>query len=247
MSLGSNSPGNRMKDMPSSTFLSRLARDRKGNALTIVTASIIPLVGAIGGGVDLTRAYMAEARLAQACDAAALAGRKVMTDKDVVNNAIKGGSNADGEIQKFLDYNFPNGKFATGNITRTTAINNDGELTITLATTMPTQLLRIAGVQSMSIDAECSARRSGVNVDVVLVLDVTGSMARSLAGNNDGSNEMLKELQAATLSFLDTLDSLRTQLSSSGMRVRVGVVPYSQTVNVGLDLPDEYINASAAK
>lgn len=234
MSLGSNTPGNRMKAMQSSTFLSRLRRDQKGNALAIVAASVIPLVGAIGGGVDLTRAYMAEARLSQACDAAALAGRKVMTKDDTDSGGtILDNSAADQEIQKFLDYNFPEGKFDTGEITRTAQVDDDGELTITLATTISTQLLRIAGIQSMNINAECSARRSGVNVDVVLVVDVTGSMRWDIDRNSGSGNERMIALQEASKGFLDILNDLQDQLSSSGLRVRVGIVPYSQGVNVG--------------
>ena len=234
MSLGSNTPGNRMKAMQSSTFLSRLRRDQKGNALAMVAASIIPLVGAIGGGVDLTRAYMAEARLAQACDAAALAGRKVMMKDDVDSGGtVRIDSTAGQEIQRFLNYNFPEGKFSTGEIDKTAQVDSEGELTITLATTMPTQLLKIAGIRSIDINAECSAKRSGVNVDVVLVLDVTGSMGWSIGGSSDGSNERILALQTASKSFLDILNDLQDQLESSGLRVRVGIVPYSQGVNVG--------------
>ncbi|MBB4631378.1 TadE/TadG family type IV pilus assembly protein [Sphingosinicella soli] len=234
MSLGSNTPGNRMNAMQSSTFLSRIARNQKGNALAIVAASIIPLVGAIGGGVDLTRAYMAEARLAQACDAAALAGRKVMMKDDTDGGgSVISGSTADLEIQKFLDYNFPEGKFDTGEITRTAQIDDEGELTITLATAMPTQLLKITGIQSMNLNAECSARRSGVNVDVVLVVDVTGSMRWDVDKNSGSDDERMIALRDASKEFLDILKDLQDQLSSSGLRVRVGIVPYSQGVNVG--------------
>lgn len=234
MSLGSNTPGNRMKTMQSSTFLSRLRRDQKGNALAMVAASVIPLVGAIGGGVDLTRAYMAEARLGQACDAAALAGRKVMTDADTDGSGtVIANSTTDREIRKFLDYNFPAGKFDTGTITRTAAVDEEGELTITLATTMPTELLRITGIQTIDINADCSARRSGVNVDVVLVVDVTGSMAWSIGGSSDGSNERIIALRTAAKGFVDILNDLQDQLTTSGLRVRIGVVPYSQGVNVG--------------
>lgn len=234
MSLGSNTPGNRTKTMQSSTFLSRLRRDQKGNALAIVAASIIPLVGAIGGGVDLTRAYMAEARLAQACDAAALAGRKVMTKDDTTENGtVIADSTAGQEIQRFLDYNFPEGKFSTGEITRTAEVDDQGELTITLATAMPTQLLRIAGIQSMELNAECSARRSGVNVDVALVVDVTGSMAWDIDKSSGDDNERMIALQDASKTFFGILNELQGQLASSGLRVRVGVVPYSHTVNVG--------------
>ncbi|RKS86435.1 pilus assembly protein TadG-related protein [Sphingosinicella microcystinivorans] len=240
MSLGSNTPGHRMKAMQSSTFLSRLRRDQKGNALAIVAASVIPLVGAIGGGVDLTRAYMAEARLAQACDAAALAGRKVMTKDDVDSGGtVLSNTTADQEIQKFLDYNFPEGKFDTGEITRTAQVDEQGELTVTLATTISTQLLRIAGIQSMDINAECSARRAGVNVDVVLVVDVTGSMRWDVNSNSGSDNERMIALQSASKKFLDILKDLQDQLSSSGLRVRVGIVPYSQGVNVGKLLHNE--------
>lgn len=236
-------------DLKTTSFLSRLRRDQRGNALAIVAASVIPLVGAVGGGVDLTRAYMAEARLAQACDAAALAGRKVMRESDVgAGGEIVDGSATDREIDRFIDYNFPEGTFNSGPITRAAALNDEGELTIRLASTLPTQLLPIVGIDTLNIDAACSARRSGVNVDVVLVVDVTGSMNTTL-----GSTTRLGALKTATLSFLEVLDDLRTQLEPSGTRVRTAIVPYATTVNVGLDLiadepnPGDYVERTAAK
>ena len=39
---------------------------------------LVPLAAMIGSGVDMSRAYMAKTRLQSACDAAALAGRRVM-------------------------------------------------------------------------------------------------------------------------------------------------------------------------
>ena len=53
-------------------FMSRLARSQKGNVVAIVAAAIIPLAALIGGGLDMGRAYMARARMQQACDAAAI-------------------------------------------------------------------------------------------------------------------------------------------------------------------------------
>ena len=55
------------------TFLGRLRRNQAGNTLAMVAAAVIPLAGLIGGGVDMSRAYMVRARMQQACDAAALA------------------------------------------------------------------------------------------------------------------------------------------------------------------------------
>ena len=50
-----------------------LLRDRRGNALILTAAAIIPVIGIIGSSVDIGRAYMAKTRLQQACDAGVLA------------------------------------------------------------------------------------------------------------------------------------------------------------------------------
>ena len=60
--------------------LGRLLADQAGNVVAIMAAALIPLVGIVGGGVDMSRAYMTKARLQAACDAGALAGRRAMTN-----------------------------------------------------------------------------------------------------------------------------------------------------------------------
>lgn len=224
-------------------ILRRLAKDEGGNALLIVTAGIFPVLGAVGGGVDLTRAYMAEARLAQTCDAAALAGRKVMrvetsvsTDPATGLSTTTYGVDSAGstEIQKFVEYNFPDGTFGATPVGWTPTVAADGELTLDLATSVPTSLLKIVGIDTIAIDTECSARRSGNNVDVIMVLDVTGSMGSTL-----GASTRIAALRDATTNFVGVLDELRDQLDPVGLRVRVGIVPYSQAVNIGKHLWNE--------
>src|SRR3546814_4518348 len=63
---------------PTKGFLTRLLHNEAGNTLAIVAAAIFPLAGMIGGGLDMSRLYLAKTRLQQACDAGALAGRKAM-------------------------------------------------------------------------------------------------------------------------------------------------------------------------
>src|ERR1044072_4624513 len=82
------------------SFLARLARDARGNTLAIVGAALVPLAGMIGSGVDMSRAYMAKSRLQSACDAAALAGRRVMQN-DTLNTAVTS------EATRFFNFNFP--------------------------------------------------------------------------------------------------------------------------------------------
>ena len=80
-------------------FLTRLARDARGNTLAIVGAALVPLAGMIGSGVDMSRAYMAKTRLQSACDAAALAGRRVMQN-DTLNATVTN------EATRFFNFNF---------------------------------------------------------------------------------------------------------------------------------------------
>ena len=56
-------------------FFRKLIADQKGNTLAIFAAALIPLTIVIGSGLDLSIAYMAKAKLQNACDAAVLAGR----------------------------------------------------------------------------------------------------------------------------------------------------------------------------
>ena len=79
--LNGNGGGDAASPARRKGFLTRLARDVRGNTLAIVGAALVPLAGMIGSGVDMSRAYMAKTRLQSACDAAALAGRRVMTER----------------------------------------------------------------------------------------------------------------------------------------------------------------------
>ena len=78
-------------------FIRDLMHDQRGNAMIIAAAAIIPIMATIGGGLDISRAYLVRARLNQACDAGALAGRRVMTDEDIAT--------ATPEALKYFNFN----------------------------------------------------------------------------------------------------------------------------------------------
>jgi len=84
-------------------FMARLAHNEAGNVLAIVAAAIFPLAGLIGGGIDVSRLYLAKTRLQQACDAGALAGRRSMSGITWTT-----GANSNEETAKnFFNLNFP--------------------------------------------------------------------------------------------------------------------------------------------
>lgn len=55
-----------------------LLADKGGNVLVMTAASIVPILALVGGGIDVSRIYLAESRLQSACDAGALAARRAM-------------------------------------------------------------------------------------------------------------------------------------------------------------------------
>lgn len=202
-------------------FMTRLGRDRRGNTLAIVGAALIPLTAMIGSGVDMSRTYMAKTRLQNACDAAALAGRRVMQgdtlDADVV-----------AEAQRFFNFNFPQGTYQTTAFTPAVTRPTSGTVRVAASTRIPTTVMAMFGFETLPLNVTCDASLNFVNTDVMLVLDVTGSMDDSVSGTRK-----IVALREAVMALYDELAPIQAQLESNGMRLRYGMVPYSSTVNVG--------------
>ncbi len=220
-------------------FLIRLLHDRRGNTLAIVAAALIPLMLLIGSGVDLARTYMAQARLQLACDAAALAGRRLMG-----SGALDSGDIA--EANKFFNFNFNTGTagvdgtgaFGTKGFTPVVSTDPSDATTVRVSanTTIPTTIMQIAGYKTLPISATCSSRQDFVNTDIVLVLDTTGSMADKAVYTD--TDTKIVALRKAVLALFDTLKPVQDQLDSVGLRLRYSIVPYSSSVNVGKILRD---------
>lgn len=211
-------------------FLARLFGDRRGNTLVIVGAAMIPLAAMIGSGVDMSRAYMAKTRLQSACDAAALAGRRVMQN-DTMSTAVQT------EANRFFHFNFPkttsagvtSGPYQTAEIVNPTVTRpGPGIVRVTASTTIPTSVMRMFGFTTLPLSVTCDAALNFVNTDIMLVLDTTGSMDQDLNGT-----KKIVALRDAVMALYDTLAPIQTQLQANGLRLRYGVVPYSSTVNVG--------------
>ena len=216
--LGSSAAADSMRRK---TFLTRLARDVRGNTLAIVGAALVPLAAMIGSGVDMSRAYMAKTRLQSACDAGALAGRRIM-ENDTLSNEVRD------EARRFFNFNFRQGLYDTEPFTPDVTRPETGTVRITASTRIPTTIMKMFGFETLPLNVTCDASLNFVNTDVMLVLDVTGSMAQTINGT-----QKMVALRDAVMALYDELAPIQTQLQSNGLRLRYGVVPYSSTVNVG--------------
>lgn len=217
-----------------SSAIRRLVQDQRGNTYFLVAAATLPLIGIVGSGVDIGRAYMADLRLQQACDAGALAGRRAMvgTTYTTANKA---------EATKMFNINYDTGLYGSTNIAFNSVQDGPSNVKGTASAKLPTSLMKVFGQEEFNLSAGCTAKLEISNVDVMLVLDVTGSMATVNAGD---SVTRLVALKNATMNFFDTLAAA----AIGDGRIRFGVVPYNLNVNVGQLLvaaDPEWINDEA--
>ncbi len=223
---------------PACSFLRRLRRDNAGNTLAIAAAALLPLIAMVGGAVDMSRYYMATARLQNACDAGALAARKSMSGDNFTTADRSQGL-------AFFDQNYPAGTFGMTDRTRNYTADGEGTVTGTASGQLPTSLMHIFGHGELSIDVSCEAEINISNTDIMFVLDVTGSMncppgTGGSCGNVEQNGAKIRGLRTAVLDFYDAVEDASTDAA----QVRYGIVPYASNVNVGASIPVSYLAPS---
>lgn len=186
-------------------------------ATAAMFAIMLPvLIGAVGMAVDISRAYLVQARLSHALDAAALAAAASAT----------GYEDTMAKLQQFLDANYPPEKIGVAYNLRLQIEGDD--VTATADADYNTTFLRVLGITSITVDAQTIVQRRIKGIEVSMVLDVTGSMA---------SNNNIQTLRDATARFLQIMYARPTlNGAASATRlpfVKVGIVPFSTSVNVG--------------
>lgn len=216
------------------SLLRDLARDRAGNTLALIAACTAPLLALIGGGVDMSRSYLAQARLQQACDAGVLAARKklgstVATGGEVPAAVIETGN-------RFFDINFREGAYGTEDADFEFALEDDYSISGEATVNVPTTIMAIFGNDNVPIRVGCEARLNFSDTDVMFVLDTTGSMSETNDGDSANRMDSLRQVVRDFHAELEAGKSPQT-------RVRYGFVPYSTNVNVGHLLEDEWVVA----
>lgn len=208
-------------------FLTRLAQDTRGNAMIIAVASIIPMLGVVGGAIDTSRVYIVRTRLQNACDAGALAGRKSMDGNTWVDTDEQ-------TAERFFDTNFTDGKYGSENVTVNYTASSAGAVTGTATASVPMSIMRLFAVQTWNLTVSCTADLQVPNTDVMFVLDTTLSMNDINPGD---TLSRIAVLRSSVTSFYDTLEDVRPPDAT----IRYGFVPYSSTVNVGMLLQRDWI------
>jgi Flp pilus assembly protein TadG len=205
--------------------ISRYIREKTG-AIAVLFAILIPvLLGIAGMSLDYSQAYLVKQRLAQALDAAALAAVASSTDEAEITQ----------RVLEFFEVNYPEEKLG---FTFEPHVQIIGEEVIVHGyARYDTMFLGVLGIDSINVTSSTTVLREVQGIEVVLVMDNTGSMS---------SNNNIGALRTAAANFVYIMYGIDveegaaaapSELDSMATRereyIKIGLVPYAATVNVG--------------
>jgi len=198
--------------------LQRFLDDQRGNTLMIVGLSLLSMAGAMGAAVDMGRSQIVQSKMSSSLDAAGLAAGATINSTDF-----------EAEAQKYFNANFVNAGAGVTITNFTVTPNEDNSiLTLNATATVPTTVMKVLGIETVTVSASSEITRESKGMELVLVLDNTGSMDWTL-GTSEKKIDALKAAvndDGGLLDILygddDTVDDLY-----------VGVVPFSYMVNIG--------------
>ncbi|MGI9352558.1 MAG: vWA domain-containing protein [Rhizobiaceae bacterium] len=197
----------------------KFLENTSGSIIPTLALLAVPLMLAAGAALDLTRVYNERSHLQAAVDAAAIAaGTEISKLSDAQLEIL---------VSEHLIANLGQTKYNYINSLDFTINRDAAYLRVDAHADIPTSFLRVAGKDIMEYATSASITGPRGLVEIVLVLDNTGSMSQK--ANANGSQTKMEALKIAASDFI--LDQLENNLYDE--RVKIGIVPFARYVNVG--------------
>ncbi|MEL6285927.1 MAG: TadE/TadG family type IV pilus assembly protein [Pseudomonadota bacterium] len=183
-----------------------------GNMAMLFALALVPIVGMVGFGIDSSRQLSAANHLQKAVDTAVLSTARTMVDTSLTEVQRKAAA------IDMLTANYASKGDVTLGVPVVTFPETNA-IHVEVAGTLPTTFSSVFGVSALNIEASAGARyTSASTVEAVLVLDTSASM----------QGTPLDDLKVAASAFAaDLLDPTKPE-------IKVGIVPFSEYVNVGM-------------
>lgn len=211
-------------------FANRFARAEGGNIALLVALLLIPLVLAVGLGIDYARLVKARSEVQNVVDGATLAGAKVLSDDtDAQITAI---------VQTYAAKAYNLG-WGTLSIDGVAVDRTNLKVTTTATLKVPTTFGSIAGLDSFSAAVTSAAvAPNRPYMTVYLLLDNSASMG--LAATTDGQSTMTKKIGCVFACHTDE----GTTYKISGVTYHT---TYDASVALGVTLRHDVMNTAAKK
>lgn len=227
------------------SLLRSFQRDRRANVAMMFGLSAVPLLIAAGAGVDFARGVMVRQQMLQALDAAALAVGNATSKPSACSSSGNAASQASCATlqqvaQRYFNENYDSSQNATYGTPSSVGISISNQ-SVTLTTTLPLQLTLLGitpiGIASPTVTASTTVVWGQTKLWVALVLDNSGSM-----DNGDSSGSKMDALKdALNNTSYGLFKTLQAAAATEG-DVKVGLVPFANTVRPGLASSSSYLD-----
>ncbi len=206
------------------TLVKRFRKEEDGSVI-VLTLFLLVLMLILGGmAVDFMRFESRRAKLQGCIDNAVLAGADL--DQSGTNDEV---------AQVVRDWSEAND--CHNELVGTPTVSGDGtnyrEVTAGGQMTLDTFFLRLIGTDEMTAVAASTAVEGVGNIEISLILDVSGSMRYEIPGS--GGVTRMERLKEASSAFVDALLT-----AENADRISVSLVPYSEHVNAGPELMAQF-------
>ena len=210
-------------------LLKQFRADERGVFGVIFAVMAIVLVALGGAVVDFVSVEQTRSRAQVALDAAALALQKEVFNKPLNAAAIQ--AKAQALVNDQID-----DPTVTATLNTPVIDVNAGSLLLSAHLTMPTVFVALVGVTRMDANIISEATRKKTALEVVMVLDNSGSMGNS----GRMTNLKVAAACATNILFYGAVKSDCTAVSTSKVaeNVSIGIVPFTVMVNIGTQYKD---------
>ena len=197
------------------------ACDRGSVAITFgLIMSVLLLF--IGLAVDIARLHYVRTQIQASLDAASLAAAKLLDTQTTTASEVQAMAAA------YFQANIKNDKLHGATLAHFTATPDftTGTVKATVDVDLPMYFARAGkSLKSMAFKPTAAATYKTLRLEVAVVLDTTGSM-------NEPSADGTPKIQALKTVAKDFIDALYSHNPQPGF-VRVGLIPYSASINIG--------------
>ncbi|HEY8191155.1 MAG TPA: TadE/TadG family type IV pilus assembly protein, partial [Alphaproteobacteria bacterium] len=182
--------------------------DRRGTIIAAFAIMLPVVISSVGMSMDMAQGYLVRQRLAGALDAAALAATASETDEDAIRE----------RVEDFFEANYPEEKIGAAYNLEVEV--DDDDVIVSAYADYDTSFMRVVGIDTMTVYRRTVIRREVQGLEVVLVLDTTGSMAQG---------DKIDALKEAATNFVNIL----FDATDEPERIKIGIVPYANSVRIG--------------
>lgn len=203
--------------------LRRFGRAEEGSLIIFGLFCLMVMLLVAGLAVDLARFEHRRTAMQSTLDRAILAAAdmsQTLDPESVVADYFARSGLGDVDVDVTVD-----GGFNFRTVSATTGVE------------VPTLFIRSMGVTSLAAPAAGTAEERIGNVEISLVLDVSGSMGQTGAGTSTTKIELLRD---AASDFVETMfDTVQGPGVPAG-KLSINVVPYNQQAVIGADLAQHF-------